>query len=57
MIDAMLSTVLSTPHVVFALQNEAAYGVIVGLAIIAALEIAAGLWMIHAGEAQHHHRR
>lgn len=60
MIDSMLSTVLSAQHIVFALagdHNEASFGVILGLAIIAALEIAAGMWLIHAGEAQHHPRR
>jgi|SwirhisoilCB3_FD_contig_21_32471629_length_281_multi_5_in_0_out_0_1 hypothetical protein len=60
MIDATLSTVFNAQHLLFALDryhSEASYGVILGLLIIAAAEIGAGLWLIHAGEAQHHHRR
>lgn len=60
MVQAMLSSALTTPHLVFALagdHNEVPYGVLLGLAIIAALEIAAGLWMIHLGETRQHRRR
>jgi hypothetical protein len=61
MFDSMLSTAFSAPHVLFALagdHNEAPYGVLLGLAVIAVLEILAGMWLIHSGEAQHrHHHR
>jgi hypothetical protein len=58
MLDAMLSTVFNAQHVLFALDryhSHASYGVIVGLLVIAAAEIGAGLWLIHSGEASHHH--
>jgi hypothetical protein len=58
MIDSMLSTALGAQHVIFAFtgdSTDAPYGVLLGLIIIAALEIAAGLWLIHVGEANHHH--
>ena len=60
MFDTVLSTAFSAQHVLFALasnHNDSPYGVILGLGIIAALEVAAGMWLIHAGEAQHRHHR
>jgi hypothetical protein len=35
--------------------TEAAYRVILGLGIIAAIQIALGLWMVKAGEGHRHH--
>ncbi len=59
MIHSMLSTALVAPHTVFALasnHNDAPYSVILGLAIIAALEIGAGFLMIRSGDSRHRHR-
>lgn len=57
---ASLASAALTPSTIWALQGAGqtgvAYRVLVGLVILAAVEIAAGLWLVHVGERQHHGR-